>query len=413
VIEAFEYEKSAQSRADRAPSPNGHSVRRARVATAENALSKNGHTARRRSATGTIRTLLIASERPPLKSGVAEAIKKLSAGLRGRGHIVDVLAGTDARSLTIGEFRFNSLASKWAMIGRTLAAYDIVNVHGPAPTISDAYLMLLRTVPRARRPRVVYTHHFCLDLPNWTRLSRVYDRMHRLLASTADQIVVTSESYQSIMATRHGPPVDVIPWGVDVERFRGRRTPAAFDGSRPLRLLFVGQMREYKGLPQLLMAAAGQPALDLTLVGSGPLERNYRQLATEPNVTFIGRVPDDLLTELYLEHDVVVMPSTSRLEAFGLALLEGMAGGCVPVASDLPGVRDVASATGRIVRTGDVADLRNTLLALAADPAVVRELQQRSRSRAMQYTWAATVAAYEGYFRNGAMQTNGAVGHHP
>jgi glycosyltransferase involved in cell wall biosynthesis len=407
MIEPTTHEEFARSGPDETPSRNGHAVGRTRVAITETTLSSNGHTPRQVRGTGTIRALLITSERPPLKSGVAESIGRLSEGLRARGHAVDLLTGADARSLTIGEFRFNSLASRWPAIGQTLSRYDIVNVHGPAPTISDAYLALLRTVPRARRPHVVYTHHFSVDLPGWRQASRAYDRMHRLLTRTADRIVVTSKSYESIMTTRHGPPVDVIPWGVDLERFRDRRPPVPFDGSRPLRLLFVGQMRQYKGLAQLLTAVAGQPQLQLTLVGGGRLESQYRQLTTQSNVSFAGHVPDDSLTELYLEHDVVVMPSTSRLEAFGLALLEGMAAGCVPVASDLPGVRDVAGATGRTVRVGDAADLRNTLLALVAEPGMVRQLQLCSRSRAQRYTWEAAITAYEGSFRNAAVHTNG------
>lgn len=347
-----------------------------------------------------LRALLIASERPPIKSGVAESVGRLSAGLRARGHSVDVLAGTDGRSLTVGEFRFNNLALKWPAIRRTLSDYDVVNVHGPAPTISDAYLALLATVPRARRPYLVYTHHFSIDLPGWKRASQTYDRANRRLARAANRVVVTSESYGSVMTTRHGPPVEVIPWGVEFERFLGRPTRPPYDGSRPLRVLFVGQMREYKGINQLLVAVAGQKRLELTLVGTGRLEPTYRKLAMQCNVRHAGYVSDESLTEEFLNHDVVVMPSTSRLEAFGLALLEGMAAGCVPVASDLPGLRDVAAPTGRIVRAGDATHLRKTLLDLAAEPALVQRLQGDSRARAARYTWAATIDAYERAFAN-------------
>lgn len=112
----------------------------------------------------------------------------------------------------------------------------------------------------------------------------------------------------------------------------------------------------------------------------------------------LGRVSDDVLTELFLSRDVVVLPSTSRLEAFGIVLLEGMAAGCVSVVSDLPGLRDVASATGRVVRPGHAGDLRSALLALADEPSVARDLQERSRVRAAGYTWGATIDAYKRVF---------------
>lgn len=116
------------------------------------------------------------------------------------------------------------------------------------------------------------------------------------------------------------------------------------------------------------------------------------------NIRFIGPIDDDDLTEEYLRNDVIVLPSINRLEAFGLVLLEGMAAGCVPVASDLPGVRDIAGKTGHLFPPGDVVALRSTLLTLATDPSRVRELQLRSSIRAGSYTWTTAVDRYEELF---------------
>jgi len=347
--------------------------------------------------TGT-RALIICSEQPPTESGVARAIASVSDGLRRRGHHVDVVTGGDARYFSLGEFRFNTLALQWRRVHATLRDYDVINIHGPAPTISDAYLGLLRTVPRAHRPRVLYTHHFSIELDQWHRATRVYDAFHRRVARLADEIIVSSPSYQQLLSSRHGPPVRLIPWGVDLQRFSGRRTAPPYDGSRPLRLLFVGQMRPYKGIAEIIQAVSGSPELHLTVVGKGRLEGQYRELASGTTARFVGSVSDEELTRLYLDHDVVVKASTNKLEAFGLVLVEGMAAGCVPVTSDLPGVSDVARPTGRIVRAGDVEDLRRALLDLAANPPTVRELGARSRVSARSYDWSRTVEQYERAF---------------
>ena len=113
-------------------------------------------------------------------------------------------------------------------------------------------------------------------------------------------------------------------------------------------------MRPYKGIAETIAAVAGQPELSLTLVGKGRLHDQFRALTDRDNVRFVGSVSDAVLTRLYKSHDLIVKPSTNRLEAFGLALVEGMAAGCVPVTSDIPGVRDVASPTGCIVPPRDV-----------------------------------------------------------
>jgi glycosyltransferase involved in cell wall biosynthesis len=68
-------------------------------------------------------------------------------------------------------------------------------------------------------------------------------------------------------------------------------------------------------------------------------ERMARQTGLGQIVHFVGRVPDDLLPKYYALGDVLVLPSTTAGEAFGMVILEAMATGVPVVASDLPGVR--------------------------------------------------------------------------
>jgi glycosyltransferase involved in cell wall biosynthesis len=353
-----------------------------------------------------MRVLLVASEEPPVVSGVARAVGRLAAELGARGHEVDVVSSNDSRRIVAGEFRFSAMAATWPAIRSRLASYDIVNVHGPAPTISDAFLFLLSHVRRSERLPLVYTHHANLDIKPWGRASAIYNQINRRLAHRADQTVVTTPSYQALLAQPGKPRVEVIEWGVDAKAF-DTTLAARFNGRRALRVLFVGQMRPYKGVPVLLDAVAGHRNLRASIVGSGPLEDRYRHLAraTGDNVRFFGPVHDDAVRALLLGHDVLALPSTSRAEAFGLVLLEGMAAYCVPVASDLPGVRDIAGPTGRLVHPGSANSLRSTLLNLAADPMLVRRLQLESRRRAEGMTWERVGAAYERIFRRTIDQT--------
>jgi rhamnosyl/mannosyltransferase len=90
-----------------------------------------------------------------------------------------------------------------------------------------------------------------------------------------------------------------------------------------------------------------------------------------------------------------VLPSVTRAEAFGLVLLEGMAAGCVPVASDLPGVRDVAGPTGLVVPPRDPKALRQALRGLADDEARLKHLQVESWLAAQTRTWERCVTSYE------------------
>jgi glycosyltransferase involved in cell wall biosynthesis len=94
-----------------------------------------------------------------------------------------------------------------------------------------------------------------------------------------------------------------------------------------------------------------------------------------------------------------VLPSVTQAEAFGLVVLEGMAAGCVPVVSDLPGVRDVVAEAGVVGRPRDVAALRTALLELAADEERREHLARLARKRAESLSWDACVDGYEDALR--------------
>ena len=109
-------------------------------------------------------------------------------------------------------------------------------------------------------------------------------------------------------------------------------------------------------------------------------------------------MPDEVLHAAYDGSDVIVLPSVTAAEAFGLVVLEGMSAGCVPVVTDLPGVQDVVGDSGIVVPPRDVEALRQALRSLADDRATLAVLGVRARRRAEQFSWEACVAAYEKAF---------------
>jgi rhamnosyl/mannosyltransferase len=336
---------------------------------------------------------VITSEAPPVVSGISRSVDRLAAGLQARGHHVDVLSSAQVPRLVFGEIRLSSLAARWPAVARCLRDYDVVNLHGPVPTMSDAFLLLSRLLRGARCP-IVYTHHSALEISGAERLCALYNRLHRALSEQVALTVTTSHYYAELLGRADGRPVWVVPWGVDVRPEPHRRR----GGLRPLRVLFVGQMRPYKGVESLLSAVAGRHDIELVLVGDGDHLRDYQLLAADlggTNVRFLGRIPDEQLLPEYDRSDVIVLPSVTRAEAFGLVVLEGMAAGCVPVVSDLPGVRDLVSRTGVVVRPRDVATLRDALLQLAADRSRLEYLSRAARRRAEGLGWDACVARYE------------------
>lgn len=356
--------------------------------------------------------LIVTSEAPPVISGISTTVALLRRGLQAQGHRVDIVSRNDFPRFVRGEIRLSALAFYWPSLRRRLSRYDVVNLHGPVPTISDIFLLLSRTLPRQHRPAIVYTHHSDLSISSLEPLCSVYNGIAGRMAHSADAIVVSSGAYHAKLRRPSGKPVSVIPWAIAPTGGAGH--PAAAEPQAAprddgrLRVLFVGQLRSYKGLHVLLDAVQGLRQVIVTIVGDGPLraelERRIAQTDAH-NVTLTGRLSDADLQRAYVSHDVVVLPSTTTAEAYGMVLAEGMAAGCVPVASALPGVSELAGQTGLLFPPGDQHALRAALLHLAEQPALLRQLSGESRARSRHLSMETMTERYESVFRSAVAST--------
>jgi rhamnosyl/mannosyltransferase len=333
-----------------------------------------------------MRTLTVVTEAPPVRSGIAETVAQVTAGLRELGHDVELCTAADVGRVSFGEFRLTGLVRHWPMLLRELDGYDVVNLHGPAPSFSDAFLALWRTVPRDRRPALVYTHHSEIELSGLRPLCNMYNSMHARLMRAADGVVVSTPSYADAALRAGARTVRIVPHGVQ----DGAIGPEQVLRASRFTVAFVGQLRPYKGVDVLLRAAAALPDVDFEICGTGHQEIELRELAAQlrlGNVRWHGSVSNQRREEILRRAHVVALPSLTRAEAFGIVLLEGMRVGAVPIASNLPGVRDVAGATGLLCQPGDPRSLVQALCYLRDDPAEWARRSVASVDTAGNYRW--------------------------
>lgn len=171
----------------------------------------------------------------------------------------------------------------------------------------------------------------------------------------------------------------VPPFWTDHVRARTDFRPAADDGSRPLRILYVGQLVAGKGVRVLLEAAARlRIPFTLTIVGAGRDERLLRRraasLAPRGAVRFAGWQMD--VAPFFAAADVVVVPSLWN-EPFCLVGVEALAAGAPVVAFDRGGIGDWLKPGETGVFAPPTAEgLAQTLDELAADPARLARLSR-------------------------------------
>lgn len=197
-------------------------------------------------------------------------------------------------------------------------------------------------------------------------------------------------------------PVDIIPNGVNIERFR----PVERAWS-PARMLFVGRIVYQKGLDVLFQALGGLLDLDwqLTLVGDGNqrprLEEQARALGMFDRIHFTGWLSGEAVVRQYQQSNLYV--ASSRHEGMPNVVLEAMAAGLPVLATAISGNEELIlpGTNGLLVPPEDPLALQNSLRELLSDPGELKKMGAASRQRvAAAYTWEATADQYLALLEN-------------
>jgi glycosyltransferase involved in cell wall biosynthesis len=228
----------------------------------------------------------------------------------------------------------------------------------------------------------------------------LFKRLSRLVWRRARHVVANSPGLRTrALATSPDQRIRVIANGVDTEVFR----PAARTW-HTLRVLSVARLAAGKGLRYLVEALGELRGEDvsLTLVGSGPEERNLRALARASgagNVTFAGAVRHEHIAEYYRQADVFVLPSLS--EGLSNAVLEALACGLPLLLTSAEGTVQLLRDgwNGCVIRKRSAADIAECLRRYLQDPGTLRLHGGHSREVAQSVSWAGIVDSYRRLYR--------------
>ena len=165
-------------------------------------------------------------------------------------------------------------------------------------------------------------------------------------------------------------------------------------GEAPI-LGVVSRLELIKGMDLVVPAFAEVlkrfPEVRLLVVGDGSLRATMEQQAEElgcaDRITWVGRQPQEELTQWYGQMDIVLMPS--RSEGFGLTAIEAMANGCVMVASNVGGLPEVVrdGVCGLLHRTEDVHDMAEKNCTLLDNAALYNKLRVQSLIEVEKYSF--------------------------
>jgi glycosyltransferase involved in cell wall biosynthesis len=145
--------------------------------------------------------------------------------------------------------------------------------------------------------------------------------------------------------------------------------------------LFVGRLATEKGVRVLVDAWQRLPGHPLTVIGSGPLERELRGTAP-PNVVFAGNQPPAVVADAMQRAALLVVPSL-WYEGFPMVVIEAAASGLPVLASRIGSLAEIVEpgVLGELFTAGSADELAAAAVDLLGRPEHIAVLSRRSRLR--------------------------------
>ena len=203
---------------------------------------------------------------------------------------------------------------------------------------------------------------------------------------------LVASSFTRRTLVENGTPasaIDVIPYGVDTERFNpGNIFEKKLSHDKALQLLFVGRINQRKGIKYLLEALRllGDRRVQLTICGRvvddlSLLKPFGSQIEIRPSVSASE------LVDAYRRADLFVLPSVA--EGFGQVLLESLACGLPVLSTTHTAAPDLVSdgIEGFVVRPRQPESLAERICWAAEHRAELFEMRAAARMRAEYFTW--------------------------
>ena len=294
----------------------------------------------------------------------------------------------------------------WPMRLRRLLVshrFDIVHLH--SPMVAGVARLVVRTLPKARRPRVITTEH-----NEWWSYVVPTRVVNALTFALDDAHFAVSEDVRRSVPKPLRAHVRTLVHGTSLAHAlaaQAQRSEARAElgfGPDDIVAGTVANFRAQKAYPDLLeavhLAADRAPRLRVVAVGQGPLEAEIRsqhdRLGLGDRFRFLGYRHDAL--RVLAACDIFTL--ASRYEGYPIALMEALAIGLPVVATAVGGVPDAVrqGVEGILVPPARPDLLADALVELATDPVLRARFADAALERGQQYDIGTAVREIEAVY---------------
>ncbi len=340
---------------------------------------------------------------------------RLAEAYRGLGHEVDIVSFDDLPTLFRKNFPKFVLPIFPIFIASRLFRLRSVDVIDACA--GDGWLLFALLRRRRRRPLLVTRSH-ALEHTVAKVITRTPDAMRHAAETRpraraylysyglrlkevewsirqSDMVLLLNRSDQSFARTRFGvpPTYRIVRNGVNKAMLAGP-APAYAPQGEPLCIAQIGRFNEWKGIhysvPALRAFLELHPGSRALFLGTGVpdtvvSESFPKELRDRIDVR--RRYDNAQLPELLSGAHILLLPSL--IEAFGVAIIEGMACGLAPVATATPGPTEIVTSgrNGLLVPPRSVEALLSAFESLDENRALLDKLRKQAHSDVQTYSW--------------------------
>ncbi len=250
-----------------------------------------------------------------------------------------------------------------------------------------------------RCPIVSLVHLLSSAMPNTYYKNLISKTVEKRYLKSIDALILNSKETlkqtNKLLQNKLPPNLIAVPCG---NNFKGGETASKNYFSKQLKILFVGNITQQKGLHVLIKAIykLNNENISLSVVGREDIDlryinniKNYIKInEIDKQIKFYGPLADEALQQKYLEHDVFVLPSVN--EAYGIVFLEAMQFSMPVIGCKLGGAKEIIddAKNGYLIDPEDSDKLADLIDLLHHDRQLLSRLSQSARQKYLLHpTW--------------------------
>lgn len=287
---------------------------------------------------------------------------------------------------------FNWIPKMYKELKNNLEQFDIIHAHGYhiSSSLAGCYYAKKR-----KKPFILTAHDLIIpdDLPIDAKFfKKMYDKtVGRYLLKNSTRLIALTEDHIQQYTDRGAAigKIRIIPNGIELYKYRNiKSNQNIYDdygiGDRDTVLLFVGRIEKYKGIqdiieimPDILKIFS---EVKFVVVGKDYGYKRELEKMVNPNLVdkaiFMGEISEETLLQLYKKASIFVFPS--KMEGFGIVLLEAMVSGTLCIAYSIPAVRKVIKNKENGILVNDKSEILENILYYLKNPGEKSKIEKRA-----------------------------------